>query len=608
MGRIDRWLHCAAVLLPGIAWMMLTIGIAAPAAAQAVPFLLDTLRVEAGSRALGILPQALRSVQVLDRAWIERTPAQSIHDLLAWGLGVDVLARSAAQADVEIRGVSFEGVLVLVDGVRASDTQTGHFDLDLAVPLSRIERIEILRGPASAQYGSDAMGGVIHIVTRRAGTPALRLEGGSFDAVGASAAGGARGVVAGVEHLRSDGARAGTDHRITQVHGGVEASLGPGRLRADIGFAARDFGAADFYAPFPSYEETRTATAAMGWSSMVGRVRLDPRVHVRRHTDDFILRREDPAFYRNMHTTWQYGGEVTARLSLARNASFAAGVEAARDEVDSNSLGERHETRSAAFAELAVGRAGGALAQLGARADRHSSYGGILAPSLAVALWPAEAVRLRGSLGRSFRAPGWTERFYRDPANVGSPDLEPERAWTAELGVEIAASDRVRLDIGVYVRAADQLIDWARPDEPGYEGPWQTRNVDEATFRGIEAMLGASVLGAHWSLGATALSFDADAAAGFVSKYALRPLSQSVALAVEAPLHHALTGGLRARRARRTGEAAFSLIDARLSWRAGNLRIDLDGANLLDDSYLDVSVMPAPGRAFRIGVLYSPAG
>jgi iron complex outermembrane receptor protein len=595
--------------MPGarIRWIAAALAVPAAASAQTVPFPLDTLRVEAGARALGVLPQALRSVQVLDRAWIERTPAQSVHDLLAWALGVDVLARSAAQADVEIRGVSFEGVLVLVDGVRASDTQTGHFDLDLAVPLSRIERIEILRGPASAQYGSDAMGGVIHIVTRRDAAPALRVEGGSFDAFGAAASAGARGVVAGVEHLRSDGARAGTDHRITQANAGVETSLGAGRLRADFGFAARDFGAADFYAPFPSYEETRTATAAVGWSSMVGRVRLDPRIHARRHADDFILRREDPAFYRNRHTTWQYGGEVTARLPLGRSASLAAGLEAARDEVDSNSLGERHETRSAAFAELAVGATGRALAQLGARLDRHSGYGSIFVPSAAVALWPADGVRVRASLGRSFRAPGWTERFYRDPANVGSPDLLPERAWTAEVGAEIAASARFRLDIGGYVRSADQLIDWARPDEAGYQGPWQTRNVDEATFRGIEATLLASALGAHWSLGATALSFDADAARGFVSKYALRPLTQSLILGIETPLARTIAGGLRGRRARRPGEAAFTLIDARLSWRAGDLRIDLDGTNLFDESYLDVSVMPAPGRAFRIALLYSPS-
>ena len=75
-------------------------------------------------------------------------------------------ARCGWTADLSIRGSTFEQVLVLVDGVRMSDPQTGHFDLDLAVPLERVERIEILRGPASAVYGADALGGVVNVVTR----------------------------------------------------------------------------------------------------------------------------------------------------------------------------------------------------------------------------------------------------------------------------------------------------------------------------------------------------------------------------------------------------------------------------------------------------------
>src|SRR5690606_25516420 len=120
-----------------------------------------------GALSSSLLPAALRSVQVIDRAAIEASPARTVAQLLTWALGVDVQARSPAQADVSIRGSSFEQILLLVDGVRMSDAQTAHYDLDTAVPLDEIERIEVLRGPGSAQYGSDAVGGVINIVTRR---------------------------------------------------------------------------------------------------------------------------------------------------------------------------------------------------------------------------------------------------------------------------------------------------------------------------------------------------------------------------------------------------------------------------------------------------------
>src|SRR5690606_27325750 len=108
-----------------------------------------------------------------------------IPDLLQWALGVDLMPRSPALADVSLRGSSFEQVLVLVDGVRVSDAQTGHFDLDLAVPLDQVERIEILRGPGSSLHGADAMGGVINVVTRQGvERSTARAEAGTFGTTG----------------------------------------------------------------------------------------------------------------------------------------------------------------------------------------------------------------------------------------------------------------------------------------------------------------------------------------------------------------------------------------------------------------------------------------
>src|SRR5688572_14326699 len=128
---------------------------------------LDT--VEVNSRApMGGLA-ATRAVEIIDGRDIRNSPASTINDLLQWAFGVELMPRSPALADVGIRGSSFEQVLVLVDGIRMRDSQTGHFNLNLTVPLDQIERIEILRGPAASLYGSDAMGGVINVVTRKRG-------------------------------------------------------------------------------------------------------------------------------------------------------------------------------------------------------------------------------------------------------------------------------------------------------------------------------------------------------------------------------------------------------------------------------------------------------
>lgn len=587
---------------------LLTFLIAGSAYAQP-PFPLDTLRVEVGARTSALLPMATRSVQVMDRAFIESTPAQTVAELLYWAVGVDVQARSPAQADVSIRGGSFEEVLVLVDGVRASDAQTGHFDLDVAIPLQDVERIEVLRGPASAQYGSDAVGGVIHIVTRRRGAPIeARAEGGTHETAAAWLGGAlgneTRALRWGLEHARSDGSRDGTDYRVTQARLGADAPVASGTLRGDVAFAARDFGAADFYAPYGSYEETRTLTLAASWSGDAAGIVLEPRVHARRHGDDFILIRMDPEVYRNRHTTWQVGADVAGRATLSDAVTVVAGAEAARDVIDSNALGERDAARAALFGEVEWGRRGAALLHAGLRTDWHEEYGSFIAPSLAAAVWPVHTVRVRASAGRSFRGPGWTERFYEDPANIGTADLDPERAWTMELGVDIVPTPAVRIDVAAFLRHADALVDWAKPEGAADTDPWRTMNIEDATFRGVEAALEVYALGARWSAGFTSLSLEAEETSGFTSKYALRPLTETLFAGTQIRVSD-FTLGAQARHARRRGEDAYALIDARIAYQVGAARVYLDATNLLDEDYLDVSVQPGPARALRVGLAWS---
>jgi iron complex outermembrane receptor protein len=583
---------------------------ATAAAAQQQPGVpLDTLEVRVGSRASPALPVATRAVEVITAEQLRAAPVSTIAEALAWALGADVTPRSPAQADLAMRGSSFEQTLVLVDGVRMSDAQSGHFDLDLAVPLEQVERIEVLRGAASALYGADAMGGVVNVVTRRRG-PALqaRAQGGSWGtgtlalAGRAGRDGGLRADLAG-EAGRSDGHREGTDWESLQLRAAVAAPLAGRTLRADAALASRDFGAAGFYGPYPSYERTDVATASLAWQADAGaRSALEPRVSARRHGDDYVLRRENPAAYRNRHTSWQLGGELVGRHAVRDGLRAAAGVEAFRDLLDSNSLGERDETRAAGFAEVAAGRIGAATLTAGARADWHSAYGAFLSPSLAGAWWPADALRLRASAGRAFRAPTWTERYYDSPANVGNPDLDPERAWSAEAGADWTPRPGARLAVGGWVRRTDALIDWARPAGSPESEPWRTRNVRDATFRGLEAEAAAEVAGLRWTAQASALSVRAADAQGYASKYALRPLVESASLAAERALPAGLAVAARGRRVRRAGEDAHLLAATRLRWDGARAGVFLDVQNVFGEEYRDIVGQAAPGRAVVLGV------
>jgi vitamin B12 transporter len=607
----------AALALPCLAATGL---LAAPVQAQVPQQLLDTVRVEVGSRASATLPTQTRGVEVIGAETLARLPVRSVGEALDWALGLDVMPRSPAQADVAVRGSSFEQVLVLIDGVRVSDPQTGHFHLNLAVPLAQVERIEVLRGVASALYGSDAVGGVINIVTRRgpAADVSLRGERGSFGtsalAAAARAGGRLRLDVAG-DLQQSNGHRPGTDYRIMQGRLAVEAPLAGRTLRAHAAHAARDFGADGFYAAFPSYEETRTTTAGFAWLAAPGaRGGVDVRASHRVHDDDFVLRREDPAFYRNLHTSTQTGGEVVGRLPLTSALQLAGGAEAFREALRSTNLGDREEHRAGVYGEAAVRPGRTTMLSAGLRSDWHSAYGHFAAPSLAGAWWPLGALRVRASLGRAFRAPTWTERYYRDPQNVGTPDLAPERAWSGEAGVEYMPLPGTRVGVAGWVRRADGLIDWARM--PGSDEPWRTRNVGSARFHGLEADAEATLLGLGWTAQAAWLRFETEDAEGLTSKYALRPLTHTLSLGAGRTLPLGMDATVRGRYARRAGtaldasasgcvvgaaERSFE-VDARIVRRIRRANLFADVRNALDRHSCDIAARPAPGRALSLGV------
>jgi iron complex outermembrane receptor protein len=589
--------------------------LATAAAAQTPVIELDTLRATIGSRASAGVPVTSRAVEVISAEQLAATPARTLAEALGWALGIDIQPRSAAQADLALRGSTFEQVLVLVDGIRMSDAQTGHFDLDLAIPLAEIERIEILRGPATAIYGSNAVGGVVQIVTRRGG-PRLdaSIGTGSFGtATIALATATGNDHLAGriaAEYRRSDGHRPGTDDRGLQTRASLDARTGARTLRADLALATRDFGARAFYtavdAPYDEYEETRTATAALTWlPAPDARLAIEPRISARRHEDEFLLQRHDPSFYRNHHTSWQLGGELTARYLAVPGITLAFGGEAYHDILRSTSLGDREEDRAAIFAEATAGHIGSATLNLGLRSDWHSAFGHFLAPSVAGAIWPAERLRLRASLGRAFRAPTWTERYYLDPANIGDPNLDPERAWEAELGADLTPAPGVRIGIATFLRSASGLIDWGRPIGAEPTDPWRTRNVSDARFRGLEVDATATdPMGIRWNTALTTLSLRAEDLDGLVSKYALRPLNRTASLAAERELGAGISLGLRAYHARRTGEDGYLRGDMRMDYTRGAARIYLDILNLGNTRFLDISGLEAPRRALYLGVAW----
>jgi iron complex outermembrane receptor protein len=515
-------------------------------------------------------------------------------------MGVDVYGRSAAQADVSIRGSSPEQIVVLVDGARMTDVQSAHYTLDVAVPLESIERIEVLRGMGSALYGPDAVGGVINIVTRRNQPGELRARSGSFGSVGGGLAGGASrdalSLAAAADFDKSDGHRDGTDYRIGQGRLSLSAPTSGGIVRTNLALGVRDFGAADFYAPYNSIERTTTTTLDSRWDEAVGGAwSLAVSGSTRRHQDHYVLIRGDPSVYENRHESWQTTGDVVATRS-AGPVAIALGTEGVHNQLSSARLGAHRDWRAALFGEATAGNPSALVADLGLRGDHSSVYGDFFSPSLSASAPLGSDVLLHASGGGGVRAPTWTERFYTDPANRGDPDLQPERFWTGDLGARADACGW-SLDVTGFLRRATNLIDWVKPVGAAPIALWQTMNVGDARYRGFESSLELPPLdGFRAALFADGLSLTSSQGASLVGKYALRPITRQAGVKVSTPRERQITAHVDMELAQRAMEKGYLTGNVRVSWNRGAYRVSLDALNLTNAVWLDASGKPAAGR------------
>ena len=172
-------------LVRGVA--LLSLMSVTPAAAQD-PYR-QTVVVTAATRPVD-LGSTDRAIAIITREEIAALPVSSVADVLRLLSSVDVRARGTrgVQTDFSLRGASFGQTLVLVDGQRLNDAQSGHHNGDIPVPLESVDRIEVLYGAGSSLFGADALGGTINIITRReSAVPRLEVHGGTFASGGAAA-------------------------------------------------------------------------------------------------------------------------------------------------------------------------------------------------------------------------------------------------------------------------------------------------------------------------------------------------------------------------------------------------------------------------------------
>jgi iron complex outermembrane receptor protein len=583
--------------------------VAAPAPSSRQAIRLDALLVTA-SPVETRTSEAMRSVQVIERADIARSPAATLAELLAQQPGLSIQRRGApgVQADLGIRGSSFEQTLVLIDGVPIQNPQTGHHNLDLPVPLAHIERIEIVKGPGAIQYGGSATGGIVNLITRQPSglEGSLDLAAGSratrqFDArIAHAGRRGHHGLSVSTLDTDGDPQSGPSDARVRQAFYTGGRNGDASRIFWGAGALEKDFGAWGFYsAEYPdARERTEGRLAWLGAEGQAGAWRLRARAHFDRHEDGFLTR-IGGRDYINEHLTRVAGLQADAQREDA-GGTTAMGAQLRHERLASNALRDHERDVSAIWLlrQQRLGRDTRAEASI-SRAD-HEGQRARWLPALALSHAFGPGWRGFAAAARSSRAPSYTELYLATAANRGNAALVPEVSDHAELGLEGRTAAQT-LTLALHQRRTRDLIDWTRA--PG-TATWVANNLDGHRGRGFEAGWRWTPTSIRWlaraGLGYEYLHARVDDAAREV-KYAPRVARHTWRADARLDLGAGFGLDLDLRRPRYVDETTATLANARLGWQGKTLRAHVSIQNLLDREIIETGFAPIPGRWLSLG-------
>ena len=573
-----------------------------------------------------------RNLEIITQEEIRRLPARSINEVLSHLNGVDLRQRGpfGTQADIGIDGGSFEQTLILVNGVKVSDPQTGHHNLNLPIPLDAIERIEILRGPASRIYGINGLTGSVNIVTREVkGTEVFaHVYGGSSfkDAEDDDKSGVyyGNGVQIG-GHLSEES----HDHQLyltREYSNGQRYNTASDNYKAFYqnevrfdesnrvnlmgGYIYNDFGANGFYAApgdVESREIVQTAMVSLGSNHRLAeRFFLNPRVSHRFNKDDYRYFRHDLSTARSLHENNVFAVELNGRYQT-NVGDIGVGVESRFESIESTNLGDHKRQNHGYYAEFRTEQVRNLILNVGTYVNYNTDYGWQVFPGIDASYLLGDHWRVVANVGSSQRIPTFTDLYLdQRPGNIGNPMLTSENAWQAESVIKYQ-KDGFSAQAGYFYRDVRDFIDWRRESE---DVPYQPFNIDNNRMQGVNTSVKYRArtsgdfgyqLGAGYTyLNPSVISHDD----GLLSKYVIENLKHQLNTNIHLN-YKAWAFTTTNRFIERASATAYTVSDVRLAYRFMDFTVYADFQNLFDVTYTEAGAVPMPGRWQTLGVRYN---
>jgi|TARA_Y100000385_G_scaffold281098_1_gene333340 iron complex outermembrane receptor protein len=557
-----------------------------------------------------------RTITVISSKEIEQSPATNLAELLQQEAGIDVRRQgvNGMQSDLYIRGGSFDQTLLLVDGIKVEDPQTGHHTLNMALPLDVIERIEIIKGPAARIFGQNAFTGAINIVTKSSSDAvnSIGYQLGSYDQQQVS---GTLGTEIGnstfIGHASvntSEGYRYNTDFENQNyfVKGLFNSSKNPIEM---IGyFSERKFGANQFYAVGSAndqYEETQSSLIGVSTKIQTEKLKITPRVYWKRNQDMYLYIRERPAVYRNLHISNKAGLQVNASYtSTAGITGF--GVDIAKVFMNSTNLGSRERLMANLFLEHRFSLANNRLdITPGVSVNYFSDFKFHAFPGVDVGYAISDQFKTYANIGYTYRVPTYTDLYYVGRTDLGNENLVPEKALSEELGLKYFGTN-FNAYVAVFNRSSNNLIDYTKENEAD---KWEATNLKSLTSTGAELNVSSRFKSGLYtqniSLGYTYLDENLNDIKTAYSKYVLNALTHHFTATVRSQFVKNLSQSIVYKFAERSSGTSYSVVDVQATLTISDLELSIIGNNIFNADYIETGFVPMPKGNVLVGVKYS---
>lgn len=557
---------------------------------------------------------ANQNISVISREDIVNSPAKSIDEILQQVPGMDIRRRGAngVQSDIGFRGSSFEQVLLLLNGIRMNDSQTGHNNMNIPVDLDEVEKIEIIKGPAARRFGQNAYAGVINIITKTAPGKKVKIsaEGGDFGTygLGFNAQIGNEKFTNSLQanSASSEGYMFNTDYEIRNVFYQGKLNIKNGDVRVQAGFSEKKFGANGFYASKDAtkqYEETQASIVSVGHQQTFGKLKLNSNVYWRRGQDMYLYNRWDPDFYRNMHIGNNVGGEVNSSYQWGLGTT-GIGVELRKEFLVSSNLGDRNRFVSQVFFEHHFSLLDRKLnISPGISWASYSKEGNFFYPGLDVGYNFNPNSKIYGNIAKVHRIPTFTELYYVSRTEQGNPDLQPENALSSEVGYQYQ-NNRILAKISGFLRNSSNSIDWVKNDLK--DKVWFAENVGDIKTKGIEAEWShRPVDWLKYTIGYTYIDSKYEEKIGLVSRYILDNLKHQLVSKLEVKFLKNFTNELVYRYNERVNLGTYNLVDEKLSFAKKDYSVYVLINNITNTNYTEAFGVAMPQRWFHIGFSYT---